>query len=146
MTPPQLTGGGITSVPTISFLPVTIAGRPTSLKTRYRASGQQILRVDDEMTMAIDASAQQTLCKMAAHTGGVDMLVLSDYAKGCLPETAIRQLVDRAKPLKLTVADPKLADLSVYRDVDISRQIYMNYQKPSVPPDRYWPDWGGGFH
>ena len=51
--------------PTIRFLPVTIAGRPTSLKTRYRASGQQILRVDDEMSMAIDASAQQTLCAVS---------------------------------------------------------------------------------
>ena len=107
--------------PTISFLPVTIAGRPTSLKTRYRASGQQILRVDDEMTMAIDTSAQQTLCEMARPIlAGVDMLVLSDYAKGCLPEPAIRQLIDTAKAAKkLIVADPKLADLSVYRDVDI---------------------------
>ena len=52
--------------PTIKFMPIPIADRPTSLKTRYRATGQQILRVDDEMTSAIDASAQQTVCLMKA--------------------------------------------------------------------------------
>jgi len=107
--------------PTITFLPVAVAGRPTSLKTRYRASGQQILRVDDEMTSAIDAGAQQTLCETASGViTSADMLVLSDYAKGCLPETVIRQLIDAARAAKkLIVADPKVTDLSVYADVDI---------------------------
>ena len=107
--------------PTITFLPVPVAGRPTSLKTRYRASGQQILRVDDEMTSAIDAGAQQTLCETASGViTSADMLVLSDYAKGCLPETVIRQLIDAARAAKkLIVADPKVTDLSVYADVDI---------------------------
>ena len=107
--------------PTITFLPVPIAGRPTSLKTRYRASGQQILRVDDETTSAIDAGAQQTLCETARSViANADMLVLSDYAKGCLPETVIRQLIDAARTAKkLIVADPKVTDLSVYADVDI---------------------------
>ena len=107
--------------PTITFLPVPVAGRPTSLKTRYRASGQQILRVDDEMTSAIDAGAQQTLCETASGViASADMLVLSDYAKGCLPETVIRQLIDAARAAKkLIVADPKVTDLSVYADVDI---------------------------
>ena len=107
--------------PTITFLPVAVAGRPTSLKTRYRASGQQILRVDDEMTSAIDAGAQQTLCETASGViTSADMLVLSDYAKGCLPETVIRKLIDAARAAKkLIVADPKVTDLSVYADVDI---------------------------
>ena len=106
---------------TITFLPIAVAGRPTSLKTRYRASGQQILRVDDEMTSAIDAGAQQTLCETASGViTSADMLVLSDYAKGCLPETVIRQLIDAARAAKkLIVADPKVTDLSVYADVDI---------------------------
>lgn len=107
--------------PTITFLPLPIIGRPTSLKTRYRASGQQILRVDDEITTAIDAGAQQKLYNTASNAiAGADMLVLSDYAKGCLPETLIRQLIDAAKAAKkLIVADPKLTNLSVYADVDI---------------------------
>ena len=107
--------------PTITFLPLPIIGRPTSLKTRFRASGQQILRVDDEITTAIDADAQQRLHKAVRNAiVSVDMLVLSDYAKGCLPETVIRQLIDAAKAAKkLIVADPKANNLSVYADVDI---------------------------
>jgi D-beta-D-heptose 7-phosphate kinase/D-beta-D-heptose 1-phosphate adenosyltransferase len=107
--------------PNITFLPLPIVGRPTSLKTRYRASGQQILRVDDEITSAIDAGAQQTLCKTARKViASADMLVLSDYAKGCLPEPVIRQLIDAARAAKkLIVADPKLTNLSVYADADI---------------------------
>ena len=107
--------------PTIRFLPIPIAGRPTSLKTRYRASGHQILRVDDEMTDAIEASAQQTLIDtVSSAITSADMLVLSDYAKGGLPETVIRQLIYAAKAAeRLIVADPKVTNLSVYADVDI---------------------------
>ena len=107
--------------PTITYMPLTIAGRPTSLKTRYRASGQQILRVDDEMTDAIDAGAQQTLFEIASSVmSSVDMLVLSDYAKGGLAKPVIRELIAAARGAKkLIVADPKVTDLSVYADVDI---------------------------
>ena len=107
--------------PKITFIPVTVAGRPTSLKTRYRASGQQILRVDDEVSTPISDSAQAELSDQAnAVIDTADMLILSDYAKGCLPLTLIRSLIDAARAAKkLIVADPKLADLSVYRDVDV---------------------------
>ena len=65
--------------------------------------------------------AQQTLFETASGViASADMLVLSDYAKGCLPETVIRQLIDAAKAAKkLIVADPKVNNLSVYADVDI---------------------------
>ena len=107
--------------PRITFIPVTVAGRPTSLKTRYRASGQQILRVDDEVSIPISDSAQGELSdQVNAVLDTADMLILSDYAKGCLPLTLIRSLIDAARAAKkLIVADPKLADLSVYRDVDV---------------------------
>ena len=107
--------------PRITFIPVTVAGRPTSLKTRYRASGQQILRVDDEVSIPISDSAQGELSdRVNAVLDTADMLILSDYAKGCLPLTLIRSLIDAARAAKkLIVADPKLADLSVYRDVDV---------------------------
>jgi D-beta-D-heptose 7-phosphate kinase/D-beta-D-heptose 1-phosphate adenosyltransferase len=107
--------------PRITFIPVTVAGRPTSLKTRYRASGQQILRVDDEVSIPISDSAQAELSDhVNAALDKADMLILSDYAKGCLPLTLIRSLIDAARAVKkLIVADPKLADLSVYRDVDV---------------------------
>jgi D-beta-D-heptose 7-phosphate kinase/D-beta-D-heptose 1-phosphate adenosyltransferase len=117
--------------PTITFLPIPINGRPTSLKTRYRATGQQILRVDDEVTSAIDHGAQQTLCETVNSViASANMLVLSDYGKGCLPERVVRQLIGMARAAKkLIAADPKAADLSVYADVDI---LTPNLQELSI--------------
>ena len=119
--------------PTIKFIPIPIADRPTSLKTRYRATGQQILRVDDEMTSAIDASAQQTVCETASCViTTTDMLVLSDYAKGCLPEPVVRQLIGAARNAKkLIVADPKVTNLSVYAGVDILTPNLQELSKSS---------------
>lgn len=113
--------GELQHFPRITFIPVTVAERLTSLKTRYRASGQQILRVDDEVSTPISDSAQGALSdQVNAVIDSADMLILSDYAKGCLPLTLIRSLIDAAQAAKkLIVADPKLADLSVYRDVDV---------------------------
>ena len=51
----------LAKLPAIRFDPVTITGRPTSLKTRFRAGSQQILRVDDEVTSNIDTTAAKQL-------------------------------------------------------------------------------------
>ena len=49
-----------------------------------------------------------------------DVIVLSDYAKGCLPPPVIAKAVKAAKKAgKMVIADPKLADFSAYADVDI---------------------------
>ena len=121
----------LTHFPTITFLPIPIKGRPTSLKTRFRATGQQILRVDDEVTSAIDAGAQQKLCETVNSViASTNMLILSDYAKGCLPEKVVRQLIGAASAAKkLIAADPKVTDLSVYADIDI---LTPNLQELSI--------------
>ena len=56
------------------------------MKTRYRAGGQQILRVDEEMTEPLDdATALQLTGLIVGSIKMADVIVLSDYAKGCLP-------------------------------------------------------------
>ena len=72
--------------PAIQFDPVRIKGRATSLKTRYMASGQQILRVDDEITIDIDdRNAKNALTQATAALDNADLMVISDYGKGALP-------------------------------------------------------------
>lgn len=107
--------------PTINFFPITVSSRPTSLKTRFRASGQQILRVDDEFSEPINQNTQSKVLKKAtAIINEVEMLMLSDYAKGCLPPALVRSLIDNAKTAnKFVIVDPKLSDFSTYRDIDI---------------------------
>ncbi|MEL0077385.1 MAG: PfkB family carbohydrate kinase, partial [Alphaproteobacteria bacterium] len=49
-----------------------------------------------------------------------DIIVLSDYAKGCLQPSVIAKVVKSAKAAgKMVIADPKLADFAAYADVDV---------------------------
>ncbi|MDC1118865.1 bifunctional heptose 7-phosphate kinase/heptose 1-phosphate adenyltransferase [Alphaproteobacteria bacterium] len=111
----------LAKLPTIRFDLVTITDRSTSLKTRFRAGSQQILRVDDEVTSDIDAAAAKQLSKYALPAiQDADLVVLSDYAKGALPLLLLEKIIAHAKVKgKMIIADPKRADISVYSGVDL---------------------------
>ena len=111
----------IEQAPGIEFAPFVLANRPTSVKTRYRAGGQQILRVDEEMTEPLDdATALQLTDLIVGSIKMADVIVLSDYAKGCLPPSIIAKTVQAAKKAgRMVIADPKLEDFSAYADVDV---------------------------
>ena len=68
---------------------LTEAGRPTTIKERYIAAGQQLLRADRDPDGAIGADTAAALrAAAAAALEGAGALVLSDYGKGVLePET-----------------------------------------------------------
>ena len=111
----------ISGYPAIEFDPVRIKDRPTSLKTRYRAGGQQILRVDDEITIDIDdKNANLTLTSATAALEDADLMVISDYGKGTLPLPLLSQIIATAKvKRKHIIADPKRKDVSAYANVDL---------------------------
>ena len=105
----------------IDFTPVIVPGRITSLKTRFRSAGQQILRVDDETTDAIsDNDIIHIMGAVTERLADTDVLILSDYAKGCLPPSLLLQLIDVARKMSVKViVDPKLADLSAYAGANL---------------------------
>ena len=110
--------------PSIEFIPQIVEGRPTTLKTRYRAAGQQILRVDDEDTSPLASNAAKAMLSQVEtclkSTPAINVVVISDYAKGCLTPAVIQKIVALCKTAGIkTVADPKLADFSAYHGVDI---------------------------
>ena len=111
----------LAKLPTIRFDLVTITDRSTSLKTRFRAGSQQILRVDDEVTSDINAAAAEQLSKYALPAiQDADLVVLSDYAKGALPLLLLEKIIAHAKAKgKMIIVDPKRADISVYSGVDL---------------------------
>src|SRR5437016_1587778 len=70
----------IRQIPALVDRNVATAGRPTICKTRYLAAHQQLMRVDEEHTHALDA--EETAALIAAAEGAVaevDAVVLSDY-------------------------------------------------------------------
>lgn len=105
----------------VEFVPLIIAGRQTSIKTRFRSAGQQILRVDDETSDDISTDdANQILGIVNDRLADSDVLILSDYAKGCLPRSLLSDLIAAAKACKVPVViDPKLADISAYAGADL---------------------------
>ncbi|MDP7099645.1 MAG: PfkB family carbohydrate kinase, partial [Rhodospirillales bacterium] len=72
---------------------ITDPGRRTSIKTRYVAGGQQMMRADDESVEAIEGATKDrviTLAKSALKDCAA--MVLADYAKGVLTPEIIQEL------------------------------------------------------
>ncbi len=92
-------------------------GRRSTVKTRYVAAGQQILRADDESTDPVTPeSAERLMDAVRDALPQVDAVVLSDYLKGVATDETIAAIIGEARACGVPViADPKRDDLSVYR-------------------------------
>ncbi|MSO80755.1 MAG: D-glycero-beta-D-manno-heptose-7-phosphate kinase [Alphaproteobacteria bacterium] len=104
----------------------TVPGRPTTIKTRFIAGTQQLLRVDEERTDLPAAALQEDIVRRAlAELPGAAALVLSDYGKGVLADAAgtivaLERLIAAARAAALPViVDPKGSDYRRYRGADI---------------------------
>ena len=99
---------------------VIAAGRPTTVKTRYIAAGQQLLRADRETTEAISTADGEALLRaLDKALAEADVLVLSDYGKGVLSDAVLAAAIQRARAANIPIiADPKRSDLTVYDGVD----------------------------
>ena len=93
------------------------AGRQTSIKTRYVAASQQVLRADRETTTPLGAAASEELIAAAIDAmPGSSVVVLSDYAKGVLSGANSERLIEAASRHGLPViVDPKGRDYRRYR-------------------------------
>lgn len=91
--------------------------RRTSVKTRYLAHQQQMLRVDSETTEPVSESRfEELLERFRAALSSCDIVVLSDYAKGVLAGDRAAVLIDAARAAsKAVFVDPKGQDFSRYR-------------------------------
>jgi D-beta-D-heptose 7-phosphate kinase / D-beta-D-heptose 1-phosphate adenosyltransferase len=88
---------------------VRIQGRRTSVKTRIIAHSQQVTRVDSEQVDQLSIeSSEQLVLNVEESLQSVSCVIVSDYAKGTLPETVLRAVIDRANELeKYVLVDPK---------------------------------------
>jgi D-beta-D-heptose 7-phosphate kinase/D-beta-D-heptose 1-phosphate adenosyltransferase len=100
---------------------ICLPDRRTTLKVRYVAKGQQVLRADSEDTFPLDDKAtQQVLEAFEAALPEVDVVLLSDYAKGCLGQEVLRSAIGAARSLgKPVIVDPKCRDLRCYNGANV---------------------------
>ena len=90
--------------------------RHTTTKTRYIAASQQVLRVDYEVDTPLSADIADELVGHAANLlREVDVVVLSDYAKGVLTPHVTTAVITAARALQIPViVDPKGRDYRKY--------------------------------
>ena len=105
---------------------ITDSSRKTSIKTRYIASGQQMMRADEETISPIDENIKKMVLEAAAI--GLDdfsALVLADYGKGVLSGGVSEELIQIARMRGLPVI------------VDPQGNNYQNYMGATlVTPNR----------
>ncbi len=92
-------------------------GRRTTTKTRYIASGQQLLRTDHETLAELNEQTVREFLRQAETLmPSVKALALSDYGKGILSLTTLRSLIGLAAAQGIPViVDPKGDDYQKYR-------------------------------
>jgi D-beta-D-heptose 7-phosphate kinase/D-beta-D-heptose 1-phosphate adenosyltransferase len=97
--------------------------RPTTVKTRFIAGGQQLLRADDESAGAIADNLLDGVVDAASSVGEASALgamILSDYGKGVLTDRVIAQIIAAAQAAKIPViVDPKGTDYTKYSGADV---------------------------
>lgn len=93
----------------------------TSLKTRFIASSQQLLRVDHEVSTPLAQKQERLfLDALDSYLQGVDILAVSDYAKGLLTNSLLREVIRKAKAQDIfVIVDPKGNDFTKYRGADL---------------------------
>ncbi|MDA1101086.1 MAG: D-glycero-beta-D-manno-heptose-7-phosphate kinase [Proteobacteria bacterium] len=110
----------VANMPGVKADLVIDAGRPTTVKTRFVAAGQQLLRADRESTEPISSgNGEALLARLDQALAEADVLVLSDYGKGVLSDAVLAAAIKRARAANVPIiADPKRTDLAAYAGVD----------------------------
>jgi len=98
----------------------------TPVKNRFIAESQQVLRVDFEKIEPFDNEIEKIVFKKLPQIlESIDIVAMSDYAKGFLSERLIRFVIDQAREKNIPIiVDPKGSDFNKYR--------YANILKPNL--------------
>ncbi len=96
-------------------------GRTTTVKTRFIARGQQVLRTDREQVTPIHPKLADRLVRIAGDAmAATGVVLLSDYRKGLLSDGVPARLIAAAhKAGRRVIADPNGADLAQYAGADL---------------------------
>ena len=101
---------------------------PTSLKTRIIGQGQQMLRIDRESSSAPGSALREGFAAIVdAHLDSSQVIVLSDYGKGCISECLIRRLQESRRQgrvgmsVRPLVVDPHPNSYGFYDEICVAK-------------------------
>ncbi len=98
-------------------------GRTTTVKTRYIAEAQQLLRADREKVAPLRRDLRADLIRCVRDAlGHHRVAIVSDYAKGVLGEGVAGEIIAAAREAGATViVDPKSSDYGNYRGASVMK-------------------------
>ena len=107
--------------PQIGFFPIVCDDRPTTQKSRFLASGQQMLRVDDEVTRPLtDTQTSHLLTQAESVLEDSELLIISDYAKGAITKNLMEKIIMLCNEKnKIIVIDPKPKHKMFYKNATL---------------------------
>jgi rfaE bifunctional protein kinase chain/domain len=97
------------------------AGRPTTVKTRIIAHGQQVVRADREDASDVAESVERALLEVVrVELSAAGAVVISDYQKGAVTASLLRRTLALARRRRVPVlVDPKLRHFRLYRGATV---------------------------
>lgn len=100
---------------------LTDSSRRTTLKHRLMAGNQQLMRLDDEIVESLSTSQERQLLGLIKNCiSECDVIIISDYNKGLVSKSLIKQIVALAEQNnKPVLVDPKQPNPVIYKGVDI---------------------------
>jgi D-beta-D-heptose 7-phosphate kinase/D-beta-D-heptose 1-phosphate adenosyltransferase len=107
--------------------------RETTVKTRYVAEGQQVLRADRETLFPLTPDIEaQILAAYATALGEADIVILSDYGKGVLSQEVVGAAISMARGAgKQVIVDPKAKNFDRYRGATLLKPNRSELQAAS---------------
>ncbi|NGX50347.1 MAG: Bifunctional protein HldE [Chlamydiae bacterium] len=98
----------------------------TPLKNRLIAGGQQLIRIDKECITPLSAELEERVVAfIKSHIEEIEVIALSDYAKGFLTNTLLKSLIELASNHGIpTIVDPKGDDFTKYRGATLIKPNY----------------------
>lgn len=98
-----------------------VKNRPTTVKTRILAMGQQLLRLDHEDTSPLDAETGDAIVKSFEQAlSSAEAVIISDYDKGVLETRRCQKIISLARKARVpVVVDPKGTDYRRYRGATV---------------------------
>lgn len=104
----------------ISNALVVSATHRTTIKTRFRVGGQQLMRLDYEDTTVNAADAQALAATTIDALEGAAAVVISDYRKGVVTDELARAVISQAQASGIpVVVDSKKTDLSCFEGASV---------------------------
>ena len=94
-----------------------IENRPTTIKTRVVAHNQHVVRIDQENSKWLEAEQVDKITQNIFNIiSDIDVIVVSDYAKGVLTDELLMRLITKASELnKPVIVDPKGKQYQKYK-------------------------------